>query len=323
MNLAKRNHYNPCFWTALWSPKYHEAFIAGESLPGEARSQLVHALSVKSGRLRTSSVEKVHYDKGLAVAEITREAADDFAKRYHPDKYEEFVKENAQAEYPLLLDFESFLAGIERLRPYQIMMDVARGSSVDSVLDKTELATFVVLQQLRSHSVLNSMIEWEKELQRYKFETLVTLRWSLEDPVALYRMVLPLVQGRWTIFRTDADTFPLCDSPVLVQRHSIMVALSPRVLLEIQLPIHDPVEKMPHIRRGVKPSKVEEFRRRTIGNTFREIIFGDRSVLESWQQSSEFRNRFGLVKDLKKYNQLVIEEGDRELWHINAFGNFK
>jgi hypothetical protein len=70
----------------------------------------------------------------------------------------------------------------------------------------------------------------------------------------------------------------------------------------------------------VKPGKLAEFRRRTIGNTFREIIFSDRSVLEYWQSTPEFRRRWETIRDVKSYNRLV-EESEREIWQLNAFGN--
>jgi hypothetical protein len=46
--------------------------------------QRVHALSVKSGRLLETTVENVHFDKNLGMAEITRESAEDLGQRsYH------------------------------------------------------------------------------------------------------------------------------------------------------------------------------------------------------------------------------------------------
>jgi len=81
--------------------------VKGESV----RDQRVHALSVKSGRLLETTVENVHFDKNLGMAEITRESAEDFVKRHHPDTFEEFARTNATAEYPVFLDFEDILSG--------------------------------------------------------------------------------------------------------------------------------------------------------------------------------------------------------------------
>lgn len=323
MKFTRRNHYNPCFWTALWNPDFYSAVIDGRGSAGDPRKQPVYALNVKTGQIRKSAVNDVHYDKGMGVAEISRKAAEDFAKRYHPEEYEQFLVDNVDAPYPVYIDFEEFFTGTERMRPYEMLMQVAQSATVNTLWNKTELAVFVLLQQLRSHSILNATIEWGEELGRHKFEAFITLKWLLQDPEELARLTLPLIKGRWTLFSTARDTFPLCDSPVLAQPRGVMVALSPRLLLEIQKPIHDHIDRMPRVRRRAKKSKVEEFRRRTIGNTFREIIFGNRETLEAWQESIEFEERVVLMKDTKKYNRLVVAEDNRELWHINAFGNME
>lgn len=320
MRFTKRNHYNPCFWTALWNPAYYSAFVLGTPLPGEARMQVVSALSVKSGRIRRTSVDRAHYDKGLGVAEITREAAEEFARRCHPDEYEQFLEDNASAEYPVYLDFEEFLSGLEAMRPYEVLLDVARSASVDTVLDKTDLALFVLLQNVRSHSMLNAAVQWHEENERQKFEAFVTLKWFLQDPRVLARIIAPMMTSRWTLYVADSDAFPLCDSPILINRQSTLVALSPRLLLQLQPHIRESPEAMPR-RRRVKDSKLEELRRRTIGNTFREIIFSDSVRLASWQRSLEFAHRTALMRDAKRYNRLVASRPDGELWHVNAFSN--
>ena len=85
VTIAKRNHYNPCFWTAHWNPDYFDA--ARRKLPGsKARDQRVFVLSVKANKLYTQTVGNVHYDKNICVAEITMEAADDYCRRILPWK---------------------------------------------------------------------------------------------------------------------------------------------------------------------------------------------------------------------------------------------
>lgn len=320
VTITKRNHYNPCFWTAYWNPDYYRLAIAGKGQILKVRTQRVHVLNVKSARIHESSVGNIHLDKHLGVAEISREAAENFALRHHPDLYEQFLREDELAPYPVYLDFEPFLSGIERTRPYQVLIDVAKRGAIQSAEEKVNLGCFVVLHQLRGHAIMNSMIEWQAELQRHKFELFIELKWLLESPEALFRLVHPLVACQWTLFATASDTFPLCDSPILVKPHSIMVALSPRLLLEIQPQISGS-ENAWRVRRSMELGKLTEFRRRTIGNTFREIIFGDRKVLERWHNTPEFRSRIAIMKDLNSYNRLIAAEGSRELWKINAWGN--
>jgi hypothetical protein len=130
MQLTKRNHYTPCFWAALWSETYYRSFLAGVQEAESVRDQPVHALNVKSGRLFETTVENVHFDKNLCVAEITRESAEDFAKRHHPDKFEEFLRTNATANYPVFLDFENVLTGLEHSAAYQTLMAVAKAQRI-------------------------------------------------------------------------------------------------------------------------------------------------------------------------------------------------
>lgn len=319
VKFTRRNHYNPCFWTAHWNPEYHRRSVSAET-GLVARVQRVHALSVKSSNIFETAVEKVHYDKNLGVAEITREAAEDFVRRNKPGEYEDFRRENVAAPYPVLIDFEEILGGIERMPPYQVLVDVVRRGKVETKEEKVQLAALLVLQLLRSHAIMNSMLEWQTTLQQQKFELFVKLRWMIGDADALYQLIIPFVTSRWTFYATALDTFPLCDSPVLVKPESVLFAISPRLLLEIDRTVAAPPEVWRH-RDGVPGSRLAEFRRRTIGNTFREIIFSDPKVLEEWRSTMHFQRRAELMKDAASYNRLVRKEGSQELWQVNAYGN--
>jgi hypothetical protein len=178
MDITKRNHYNPCFWTALWNFTCYEKCIAGVTLVELARKQVVHVLNAKSQRIYPVTVERVHYDKNLGIAKISKSAAENFVRRYHPDRYERFISESGTASYPVYLDFENILSGIEATPAYQTLLKVATTRTVDNLIEKCYLASFVVLQNLRSHSMMNTMIDWHEEIGREKFEHLVTLKWT-------------------------------------------------------------------------------------------------------------------------------------------------
>lgn len=319
MKLTKRNHYNPCFWTALWNVSYYEKAVAGLASNELARKQVVHTLNAKSLKIYPVAVERVHYDKNLGVAEITKQAAEDFVQRHHPDQYERFAAESATASYPIYIDFESVLSGIEATPAYQTLLKVATTQTVGNLIEKSYLASFVVIQNLRSHSMMKAMIDWHEEIGCEKFEHLVTLKWMLGDPRFLFRLVHPLVSSKWILYTSAEHCLPLCDSPVLVQPTSVMVALSPRLLLEIRTDTPAPEDAMPTSQK-IRNEGLEEYRLRTIGNTFREVI-GEPKQLERWGASSEFQARSELMKDVKRYNTLVRATGNRELWHLNAYAN--
>ena len=170
MKLAKRNHYNPCFWTALWNEDYYERTVNNINHPSPARDHVVHALNVKSGQIYNSKVDNIHYDKNLGIAEISRSAAEKFAKKYHSDYYEDFILANQTATYPIFIDFEQILTELEKLPPYKILLEVVKKNRIESVEEKAYLGCFIVIQQMRSHAIMNSMIQFHEEQGDHKFE---------------------------------------------------------------------------------------------------------------------------------------------------------
>lgn len=314
-----RNHYNPCFWTAHWNSDYYRGAVDGRVDLPSAREQRVHVLSVKADKIYTQTVENVHCDKHVGLAEISREGFAAFISRHHPDQYDAFMRDT-EGIYPVYMNFEQIVTAMEGMDPYRVLIEAVRRGKIVSREEKAFIAIFIIFQLLRSHAIMNSMLEWHDELQIEKFEHFVSLRWLLMDEKLMYRLVQPMMSSRWTFYSTAADEFPLCDSPILIKPENILVALSPRLLLEIDRTISEPDDHW-RDREGIPRHKLAHFRRRTIGNTFREIIFGNPSVLEEWQKSRHFRERVALIQDLKTYNRLVREEGKRELWQLNAYGN--
>lgn len=277
-------------------------------------------LSVKSATCFENTVENIHFDKHTGLAEITRAAAEDFARRYHPDKYDQFLQDSQSAPYPVFIDFENVFTGLETSAAYGTLLTVIRREEIASAEEKAFLACFVVLHLLRSHAIMNSMVEWHEQLGRQKFEHLINLKWLLSDTDALHAMISPVAYSHWTLYVSEESALPLCDTPVLVSPSSILVALSPTLLLEI-LPKVPSGEHQCRLDDHLPLSKIDEFRRRTIGNTFREIIFGSRPLLDRWRATPEFAERVRQMKDATSYNRLVASRGAEELWLINAYGN--
>jgi hypothetical protein len=98
---AKRNHYNPCFWTALWNQQFFTDFCAGRTARGRSRAQLVHTLNLRGNRIFETKVENVHYDKGLGEVEITTASMLDFCRRHFPDKAEGLARSRRTSGQPV------------------------------------------------------------------------------------------------------------------------------------------------------------------------------------------------------------------------------
>lgn len=75
MEITKRTHYNPCFWTAYWNPDYYQSAIQGLKVGQKPRDQMVYSLNIKANKILRTKVKSVHYEKNLGVAEITYEEA--------------------------------------------------------------------------------------------------------------------------------------------------------------------------------------------------------------------------------------------------------
>ncbi len=109
--FTARNHYNPCFWTALWNKDYYVQYCAGKGL--RARDQPIYALNLRADKILSTKCERVHFHRNLGVAEITPESAKRFCKRWFPDKYDAFCKDIALHPEPVYIDFEDILSGME------------------------------------------------------------------------------------------------------------------------------------------------------------------------------------------------------------------
>jgi len=212
------------------------------------------------------------------------------------------------------------LTGLEETPAYTALLEVIRKGGLRSLHQKGDLAGFLAVHLLRSHAVMNSMVELMATIGLPKFEYLWRFKRFLDDLDKLFPYAVAVGSGRWRFYRTYQDTFPLTDTPVLLQPDSVMVALSPRLLLEIERTDHS-CEDGWVSDNHISQAKLEEFRLRTIGNTFREIIFGDRKVLEEWQRTPEFARRHALMADTTTYNAKVREHLDGAVWKVNAHGN--
>lgn len=320
MDITKRNHYNPCFWTAHWNPAYLERAMLGTAGELRARDQRVFALNIKSGRIYETVVNNVHYDKDIGIAEITPEKARDFCKRNFPEQYEQFCQDMDSRPETVYMDFEDILSGMETTQAYTELSKVIVEKQIETPMGKGYLAGFIVLHLLRGHSMMNSMVEFTKQAGIEKFEYFWMLKHLLGNTEYLFSLVLSFAPFHWHCYRLERDTFPLNDSPVLTQADSVMVALSPRLMLEIDRTKIDSETSISYSA-FICPEKLDEFKRRTIANTFREIIFGEESLLERWRESEEFAARTELMANRTSYNAMVAKHGERELWHLNAFAN--
>ncbi len=317
--FAERNHYNPCFWTACWNIAYFNALVEGKSKSLRAREQEVFVLNLLSDKIYHDRVKNVHFDKDLGVAELTPETMKDFCLRRYPSKYEHFCQSMENHEETLYMDFEDILTGTEKLESYKSLIEAVVAGGIQSVEHKGFLTCHIILQAMRSHEMMTSMIDTLDSLGIPKWEYFWILKNAWGNKLVLARATTPLAFSRWSVYVTDKHMYPLCDSPVMINKNTLMAVLSPRILLEIS--INGPVpEDTWTVREGISSSKYREFRRRSIKNSFKHIISHDPEELKLWQSTPEFKARSRELRDSAKAAGLRTEAANRVIWAINGFG---
>ena len=290
MNLAKKSHYNPCFWTALWNEKYFEAFFSGRERQLTAREQSVFSLNVRSGKVYKTKVKEVHFDKGINVAELTPEYMNAFARRWYPEKRKSLVSYLAANPETLYIDFEDVLRGVEQTGLYDCVLHAARAGGIRSSLHKAHITGALVVHASRSHEMLMTGLEAMERSGLGRFDAYWALKNTWSNPLALARAGQPLAGAKWVLYRTREHTFPLCDSPVMVEPKRLTVILSPRLLLQVHIGIGAKEDKWTTVD-GISRGRVRQISRLTVANTYREIIFSDSSELSRWQKTRAFRER--------------------------------
>jgi hypothetical protein len=317
--FTRRNHYNPCFWTALWNEQYYRRYCSDAEQKGRAREQSVYALNFRADKIIPTTVDNVHFHPHLGVAEITPESSKRFCKRWYPDRYEQTAAYVDQHPEVLYLDFEDILTGIETTGHYSALLQAAKLGDFESAEHKGFLISILMIHAMRSYEFMSAAIEGMNAVGIDKFEYFWLLRHAWSSRTFLARAVTAPALAEWTLWRTRNHAFPLCDSPVMISRDSLMATLSPRLLLEINLDVHRP-EGSWRLRDDVPKHKLAEFRRRSIANTFKEIIFHDPQVLQQWRSSSQATARIATLRDPATAKQCIQEAAARVIYGFNGFG---
>jgi hypothetical protein len=317
--FTKRNHYNPCAWIALWNATYFQAIVYGAKPTESAREQIVFVLNLRSCEIYESTVERVHWDKGLGVAEITPDAMKAFCRRWHPDRYNdisEFINANPES---IFMDFEDILQAVEQMPAYESLIEAARLGGISSPEHRGFLTCLLIIHAMRSHEMMQAMLEVTNSLGIAKWEYFWLLKNAWSNQALLMKATMPLACSRWTLYRTNSDRFPLCDSPVMIGPHTLMAILSPCLLLEVDLNVSGREDEW-YVKDNISSSKFREFKRRAIKNSFKEIIFSERKELELWRGEPEFSSRARMMSNLRERQVAISDAAACVVWAMLGFG---
>lgn len=214
--FTSRNHYNPCFWTALWNEAYFAKFCSGQERDTHARHQSVYSLNLCANRILETKVEAIHYHKDLGVAEITPASWKDFCVRRGLAERNGLPAEESELGSGLFLDFEATLTGVETAAKYSCLMRAAQIGGLESLEHKGFLIAMLMIHAMRSYEFMSILIGEMDSAGVEKWEYFVELKRAWSNRKELMRAVVVPMLGEWTFWRSDNHVFPLCDSPVMM-----------------------------------------------------------------------------------------------------------
>lgn len=317
MPLTKRNHLNPCFWTAHWNARYLETAIAGAPLP-TARKQVVHILNLPADRVLQNKVENVHFADGLGLVAIPPETLRQRAEEagWDEERIRQLVESHPDG---VTLDYESQWRAQEALPPYQeLLRIIANPDRAELSESLAWLACFIAVQFHRVQSVIFSGLAIFDKFGPGKLEFLLMLRQAMTDPEHLNAVAGSLAKQQWTLYESPTDALPLGDNAIMNTGSTLSVALSPRLLLEIDKtrPWTGRINRTRISRRIAA-----EYRRRCISNATRHIIFSSPTLLQDWRGTYEYRARRALLAQNLSHIQEIQVPGRPPILKTNALDN--
>jgi len=315
--MTRNNHYNPCFWTAYWNNEYYAVRINNGSI--QSRDVLLHYLNFNSDKIYVDKAKNIHFEKDLGIINFTIEEALKSFKYRDKNEYNRLrniFSENLKEKYRW--DFENFFTEFEKTEPYQFLHEIIKKRTIKNSREQGLIATFIFLQQLRSHATLNSMVELSNSQGDSKLFTFYSIIGILQNANMIYQVVQSYLKAKWKLYRTSVNKFPLTDNPVLFNQSNIMICLSPNLMLEIER--NSSNFEIEHIDK-IPQDKLNDFYTRTINNTFRGIVFSDKKLLESIRKLKSYKKRLKTLENMTSLNIKLHEDKYGTLYLIDAHSN--
>lgn len=287
MVLTKKNHFNPCFWTVYWNFDYIKSKRENKEFSITARDQKVFSLNLRSDKILNPKTEDIFFEKKAGLATITVDAALDFTLRNFPESYDEI---KASSTGNLTIDFEDHFSKMEEA--YRPALEKLILSDIDiDIEEKVHIAHFMIYQILRNPTTFNAMEMFFKNQRMEKFEMLYQLKHQLSNANYMKQLIVPLVAPNWTIYRLKKNVFPLSDCPLLSKKFSLMFVIAPDIMIEIDMKKQPTEILLCNIKKRISYFKYLDFLRRTINGSSREIIFGDKKLLEKIKRKRSYKIR--------------------------------
>lgn len=233
--------------------------------------------------------ENIHFRKNLGIAELQKDKVLEFCKRHYPDQLEEFKKDLEKDDGEYIIDFENLFTGLEKVPIYTSVLDCIKTGIIIDDQQKAWMSTFLTHHVLRSPRYLEALIEHNRKEGIEKFETLITLKWSLSGKVFLTPEIMSVYSKQWTLYKLDNMLLPLSDFPIIGTPSCLFAPLSPNFLLMVT---PKPAQGLGINYESRIPSNLyNQFLRATIQKTDMGLIFAEEKYLLKCKKTKWWHKR--------------------------------
>ncbi len=304
-NFTLRNHYNPCFWTALWNREYYDIIKNSTERNKKSRDYKLKGIRFSCDKIIENKADNLFFElhMGLVVLSI-RELRNLYYKL--PKDYIFISKVNKFRikylswlipNWGIIIDIEPLFRVLESMNGTNAVLDLVKHGKIIDKTHKSLLATFIYTQQIRSPLTFSANYQKNKHANNPKAFSILDFILSLSNETEMYNVINLYTQCMWHIYTADIDIFPLSDLTIYEDKHNVIAVLSPRHLIIIDKEHKEDDEKY-----NISMSKelLDFVFKIVIQNTFKDLVLENETVLNHLLDSSDWKNRSSIVRDIRK-----------------------
>lgn len=304
-NFTFRNHYNPCFWTALWNSEYYHSIKNSTERNKKPREYKLKGIRFSCDVIIKNKADELFFElhMGLVVMSM-RELRDLYYKL--PKDYNYISKVNKFGikylswlipNWGIVIDIEPLFRELEYINGTNAVLDLVKHGKIIDKTHKSLIATFIHTQQLRSPLTFSANYHKNTHTNHPKVFSILDFINSLSNEREMYNVITGYLQCMWHLYTSEIDIFPLSDLTIYEDKQNVIAVLSPRHLLIIN---------KEHKEEGVKycnsmdKELLDFVFKIVIQNTFKDLVLENEAVLNHILDSSDWKKRSSIVSEIRK-----------------------
>lgn len=304
-NITFRNHYNPCFWTALWNNEYYHAIKYSKERNRKPRDYKLKGIRFSCSKIITNKSDGLFFELNMGLVLMTIKELRDLYYKLPKDytfisTYNKFRIKYLYWLIPkwgIIIDIERLFTELEHINGTRSVLDLVKYGKVIDDKHKSLIATFVYTHQLRSPITFSTNYNKYIDTNHPKAFTVLSFIHSLSNEKELQNVISGYMECVWHLFTVSIDIFPLPDLPIYEDKLNVIAVLSPRHLLIIN---KEDKEGGMKYHNSINKKILDTVYKKIIQNTFRDLVLENESVLNMILNSNDWKTRDSFLRSIRK-----------------------